>query len=90
MNQISHVLGLISFEKLLLQKGFVICQQTGQKITQVEDLTAVHLAVGEDQFVILPVHKDNANTFLQTMLTTFSDGQPSLEEKEPLEYHWRE
>lgn len=89
MNKTSQILGLKSFEKLLLQKGFVICQQTGQKITQVEDLVAVHLACGVDQFVILPVHKENANTFLQTMLTTFS-GVLSLKEEEPFEYRWRE
>lgn len=89
MNQINHVLSIKSLENLLLQKGYVICQQTGQKITQVEDLVAVHLDVGDDQFVILPVHKENAKIFLQTMSTTFSDRIPSLEE-EPFEYNWRE
>lgn len=90
MNQINQILGLKSFEQLLLQKGFVFCQQTGQKITQLEDLVAVHLAVGEDQFVIFPVHKENANTFIQTMLKTFPKGLPSIEENEPLKYHCRE
>jgi len=91
MYQRNLVLGLKCFEKLLHQQGFVICQHTGQKITQLEDLVAVHLAVEEkDQFVILPVHKENANTFLQTMHSTFSEGLPSIEDNESLDYHWRE
>ncbi len=90
MTHINQVLGLKSFEKLLHQKGFLICQQTGEKITQEDDLVAVHLTVGDKECVILPVHKENANTFLQTMIMTFSDGPPSLEESESLEYHWRE
>lgn len=91
MYQINLVQGLKSFEKLLHQQGFVICQHTGQKITQLEDLVAVHLEVEEkDLFVILPVHKDNAKTFLHTIQMTFPEGLPSIEDSEPLDYHWRE
>lgn len=90
MSHLNQVLGLKSFEKLLYQKGFVICQQTGQKITQEEDLVAVHLTIGESECVIVPVHKDYANSFLQKMMKTFSAGPPLIEENEPLEYLWRE
>jgi hypothetical protein len=90
MNQETHVLGLKSLEKLLLQQGFVICHKTGQRITQMEDLAAVHLGVGEDQFIFFPVHIDNAKELLKTMIKTFSGGLPALEEKESEDFCWRD
>lgn len=90
MNPETQVLGMKCLEKLLHQEGYVICQATGQKITEVDDLASVHLGFGEDSLILLPVHKEHAKTLLQTLLKTFSSGLPSLEEKKPLEFHWRE
>ena len=90
MNPVSQVLGFKSIEKLLLDQGFVICEETGQKITRTEDLATVHLAIGEGQYVVLPVHKDHAKALLQTICHSFSSGVPSLEDKEAFEFRWRE
>jgi hypothetical protein len=90
MNQVPHIIGLKSLEKLLMHSEYVICQQTGQKITRVDDLATVHLEVGEEQYIILPVHKESAKNLLKTMLDTFSKGLPSCEDKEPLEFQWRD
>lgn len=90
MNQSTHIIGLKSLEKLLQQKGYLVCQQTGQKITRANDLATVHLEVGEESFVLLPVHKNHSKSLLQTMLGTFSKGLPSIEDKDPLEFLWRE
>lgn len=90
MSHMNLVLGFKSLEKLLHEKGFLICQQTGKKITQEDDLIAIHLTIDGNECMILPVHKDNADIFLHTLIKTFSDGPPSLEEKEPLKYRWRE
>jgi hypothetical protein len=90
MSRINPVLGLKSLEKLLHEKGFLICQQTGEKITQEDNLVAVHLTVDGNECVILPVHKDNANIFLQTMIMSFLDGPPTIDEDDSLEYKWHE
>jgi hypothetical protein len=90
MNPVTQVLGFKSIEKLLLKQGFVICEETGQKITRIEDLTTVHLAFGKDQLLVLPVHKDHANALLQTIRHTFSSGVPALEDEEALEFRCRE
>lgn len=78
----SNALALKSMEKLLLAQGFLYCQVSGQKITSPDDLTIVNLNLGTGRILTLPVHKAHTKQLLQTELTTFFQGLPSLDGSE--------
>jgi len=57
-------------EALFNQKGYLICQSTGKKIYDFEELVAIFipLSSGSDQVVV--VQSEHAKAFMQSCLST--------------------
>lgn len=63
-----RILGLQRIEALFNQNGYLICQYTGKRIYDFNELVAIFIPLSTDRDHVMAVHRDHATTFLQICL----------------------
>ncbi|AFM41907.1 hypothetical protein Desaci_2998 [Desulfosporosinus acidiphilus SJ4] len=64
-----RILGLQRLEDLFNLKGYLICQSTGDKIYDFDQVVAVFIPISPTMEQVMAVHTDHARDFLQRNLS---------------------
>lgn len=63
-----RILGLQRIEALFNQNGYLICQCTGKRIYDFDEIVAVFIPLSSERDHVMAVHRDHATTFIQSCL----------------------
>ena len=63
-----RILGLQRIEALFNQNGYLICQCTGERIYDFDEIVAVFIPLSSERDHVMAVHRDQATTFIQNCL----------------------
>ena len=63
-----RILGLQRIEALFNQNGYLICQCTGERIYDFDEIVAVFIPLSSERDRVMAVHRDHATTFIQSCL----------------------
>ena len=67
-----RILGMQKLEALFNQKGYLICQSTGERIYNFDEIVAIFLPLSPERDQVMAVHSDRAKAFIQSCLLTFA------------------
>lgn len=67
-----RILSMQRLEALFNQKGYLICQSTGDRIYDFDEIVAIFLPLSPSTDQVIAVHSDHANEFLQRCLLEFN------------------
>lgn len=76
LNQIDHqtlpnrILGMQTLEDLFNQRGYLICQASGERIYDFNRITVIFVPLSQEQDQVMAVHSDFAIEFMQSCLLT--------------------
>ena len=65
-----RILGMQKIETLFNQKGYLICQCTGERIYDFDEVVAIFIPLSPERDQVMTVHSDHATAFIQTCLLT--------------------
>lgn len=60
-----RILGMQKLENLFNQNGYLICQATGVKIYDFDNVTAFFIPLNSETDQVMAVHSEQATSFLQ-------------------------
>jgi len=63
-----RILGMKRLEALFNQNGYLICQSSGEKIYDFDEIVAIFMPLSSSIDQVMAVHSDHAKTFLQRCL----------------------
>lgn len=63
-----RILGLQRIEALFNQNGYLICQCTGERIYDFDEIVAIFIPLSSERDHVMAVHRDHATTFIQSCL----------------------
>ena len=67
-----RILGLQRIEALFNQNGYLICQCTGERIYDFDEIVAVFIPLSSERDHVMAVHRDHATAFMQSCLLALS------------------
>lgn len=67
-----RILGMQRLEAIFNQNGYVICQSTGERIYNLEEIVAVFIPLSTSTDQVMAVHCDYAPSFVHKCLLTIS------------------
>ena len=79
MNSLEHldyeiipdrILGMQKLEALFNQNGYIICQSTGERIYDFQEIVAIFIPLSTSIDQVMAVHSDHALVFAQRCLAT--------------------
>lgn len=65
-----RILGMQRLEALFNQKGYLICQSSGEKIYNFDEVVAIFLPISPERDQVMAVHSDHATEFVRSCLLT--------------------
>lgn len=66
-----RILGMQRLEALFNQKGYLICQSSGERIYNFDEVVTIFIPLSPLTDQVMAVHTDCATAFLQSLLLTF-------------------
>lgn len=64
----NRILGMQRLEALFNQKGYLICQSTGERIYNFDEVVAIFIPLSPVGDQVMAVHRQNAKAFIQGCL----------------------
>jgi len=64
-----RILGMQKLEGLFNLTGYLICQSSGEKIYDFDEVVAIYIPISPSTDQVMTVHSDRANEFLQRCLS---------------------
>lgn len=68
----NRIQGMIRLEALFKLNGYLICQSTGKRIYDFDEIVAVFLPLSTERDQVMAVHSDHATAFIQSYLLTLN------------------
>lgn len=68
--QPDRILGMQRLEALFNQNGYLICQSTGKRIYDFDEIVAIFIPLSPERDQVMAVHSDHATAFIQRSLST--------------------
>lgn len=65
-----RILGMQRLEALFNQKGYLICQSSGERIYDFDVIVAIFIPLSPSTDQVMAVHSDHATAFIQSLLLT--------------------
>jgi len=65
-----RILGMQKLEALFKQVGYIICQSSGERIYNFEEIVAIYIPLSTERDQVMAVHSDHAPAFIQSCLLT--------------------
>jgi len=65
-----RILGMQKLEALFNQKGYLICQSSGERIYDFDEIVAIFLPLNPEHDQVMAVHSDHATAFIRSCLLT--------------------
>ena len=65
-----RIRGMQGLEALFNQKGYLICQSTGKRIYDFDEIVAIFIPLSPERDQVIAVHSDHASVFMQSSLST--------------------
>ena len=65
-----RILGMQRLEALFNQKGYLICQASGERIYNFDEVVTIFIPLSPEHDQVMAVHSDHATVFLQGCLLT--------------------
>lgn len=65
-----RILGMQNLEALFKQKGYLICQSSGERIYDFDEVVAIFIPLSSERDQVMAVHNDHATEFIQSCLLT--------------------
>ena len=66
----ARILGMQKLEKLFNQRGYLICQSSGERIYDFDVIVAIFIPLSPSTDQVMAVHSDRATAFIQSLLLT--------------------
>jgi len=66
-----RILGMQRLEALFKQKGYLICQSSGERIYNFDEVATIFIPLSPSTDQVIAVHSDHAQAFIQNILSTF-------------------
>ncbi|MGI6119146.1 MAG: hypothetical protein ACOYIB_00970 [Desulfosporosinus sp.] len=66
----NRIRGVQRLEALFNQKGYLICQATGKKIVNFDEVVTIFIPLSPSTDQVMAVHSDHAKAFIQSCLMT--------------------
>lgn len=66
----NRIRGMKRLEALFNQTGYLICQSTGRRIYDFDEVVAVFLPLSPENDQVMAVHSDHATAFIMNCLLT--------------------
>ena len=63
-----RILGMQRLEALFNQKGYLICQSSGEKIYDFDEVVTIFIPLSPSIDQVMTVHSDRAKAFVQSLL----------------------
>lgn len=63
-----RILGMQKLEALFNQKGYLICQSSGKKIYNFDEVATIFIPLSPSTDQVMAVHSDHAKAFIQSLL----------------------
>lgn len=67
----NRILGMQRLEALFNQKGYLICQSSGERIYDFDEVVAIFIPLSPTTDQVMAVHSDHAEVFIQSLLSKF-------------------
>lgn len=67
----NRILGMQRLEALFKQKGYLICQSTGKRINNFDEIVAIFVPLSPVSDQVMAVHSEHAKMFLLRCLSMF-------------------
>ena len=67
----NRILGMQRLEALFNQKGYLICQSTGKRINNFDEIVAIFIPLSSVSDQVMAVHSEHAKVFLMRCLSMF-------------------
>lgn len=64
-----RILGMQRLEVLFNQKGYLICQSTGKRIYDFDEIVAIFIPLSSVSDQVMAVHSEHAKAFVQSCLS---------------------
>ena len=64
-----RILGMQRLEALFNQKGYLICQHTGERIYDLEEIVAIFIPLSPASDQVMAVQSEHAREFIQSCLS---------------------
>lgn len=64
-----RILGMQRLEALFNHKGYLICQSSGERIYNFDEVATIFIPLSPSTDQVMAVHRDRANEFLQRCLS---------------------
>jgi len=65
-----RILGMQRLEALFNQQGYLICQSSGERIYNFDEVVTIFISISPSTDQVMAVHSDHATAFLQSCLLT--------------------
>lgn len=65
-----RILGMQKLEELFNQKGYLICQASGERLYDFNRIAAIFVPLSKERDQVMAVHSDYATEFIQSCLLT--------------------
>ncbi len=65
-----RIQGMLRLEEIFNQNGYLVCQSTGKRIYDFEEVVAVFIPLNSTSDQIMAVHRDHAKLFLQSNVSS--------------------
>ncbi|MDQ7094958.1 hypothetical protein REC12_15280 [Desulfosporosinus sp. PR] len=65
-----RIQGMLRLEGLFNQKGYLVCQSSGKKIYNFEEVVAVFIPLSSTNDQVMAVHCDCAQSFIQSSIAS--------------------
>jgi hypothetical protein len=66
----ARILGMQKLEKLFNQRGYLICQSSGERIYDFDEIVAIFIPLSQERDQVMAVHSDRVTAFIQSCLLT--------------------
>jgi len=66
-----RILGMQKLERLFNQMGYLICQSSGERMYDFDQVATVFIPLSPARDQVMAVHSDRANEFLQRCISAF-------------------
>ncbi len=76
---IDHISAMQKLEHILNEQCYIICQHSGVKILDLEDVSAMFIPVNKTDHLIITVHQNSAKDFLKIARGIYSKTKIALE-----------
>jgi len=68
----NRIRGMQRLEALFNQTGYLICQSTGKRIYDFDEIVAIFIPLSNERDQVMAVHSDHATAFIKSCLLTLT------------------